>query len=135
MYKIYTFKFIQKEIRFDFEKCKELLLLTLNKHKIKNIVIYNDYDPKVGFHFNGIFKYHNYMELIKLYNKKSEFKHKNIFWWMTDLDNTRLIEWSLYCQQRHNDCHKDIITLSSDHNDYPIYHNDYPTCTNRISFT
>jgi len=140
IYKIAVIKFIQKEIRFDFEKCKELLFEVIDKHHMEDIIIFNDYDSKIGFHFNLIFKYNNYMKLIKLYNKKSPEKHKNIFWWMTDLIDYKLLDWLYYCQKRHNDCHKPIIfnpfiIYKDERHKVDLSHNYLSSDHSRISFT
>lgn len=99
--KSYTIKFYGKE-KHNKEHCMKIYNEIIERHKITDIIYYEDYEVNVGFHLNGLFTYHCYMELVQLYKKKSINKDKRVYWHFADLIEDRMIFWLKYCHMRQN---------------------------------
>lgn len=104
--KAFTFKFYQKEIKFDYEKAKAKMdaILYDNKEILQNIEIYDDYEKTIGYHFNGTLQSTSCITFLRKYKLKGPQKDRTVFMFMKDLPQSEMPHWKTYCLKRQCEC-------------------------------
>ena len=94
-------KFYDKEEKYDFGYCHNLMTELLNPRNTEYMYVFWDYDRVVGFHANITLKSKCYRDLRDRLTKKGKDKDPRVYLWMHDMDNTdQFIEWISYCKMR-----------------------------------
>lgn len=100
--KAITIKFNPKDLKFDYNKAKAYkdAILKAQKSNILDVNLHDDYNPTIGYHFNGYLKSTNYKQWLRLYKNKGPTKDKKVFIFMKSIPPNEVPYWDTYILKR-----------------------------------